>query len=69
MMSYIEGTYRLETFLKIMLENILPSKVIVYGAMQNDILEELLNKYEFIRFPSEIELAYNNENKQNGYDI
>lgn len=52
-----------------MLEKISPSKVIVYGAMLNDIFDGFLNKYEFIRFPSEIELAYNNENKQNECDI
>lgn len=39
MMSCIEGTYRLGTFLKIMLEKISPSKVIVYGAMPNDIFD------------------------------
>lgn len=69
MMSCIEETYRLGAFLKIMLEKISPSKVIVYGAMLNDIFDGFLNKYEFIRFPSEIELAYNNENKQNECDI
>ena len=40
MMSCIEGTYRLGTFLKIMLEKISPSKVIVYGAMQKIFLME-----------------------------
>ncbi len=49
--------------LKEMLEYLSPSKVIVYGAMPNEIFGEFLNKYEFIRFPSEIELAYNKEDK------
>lgn len=43
MMSCIEGTYRLGTFLKITLEKISPSKVIVYGAMPNDIFDEKSN--------------------------
>lgn len=43
MMSCIEGTYQLETFLKIMFEKISPSKVIVYGAMPNDIFDKKSN--------------------------
>lgn len=43
MMSCIEGTYRLGTFLKIMLEKISPSKAIAYGAMPNDIFDEKSN--------------------------
>ena len=47
--------------LKIMLEYLTPSKVIVYGSMPNDIFGEFINRFEFIRFPSEIELAYKKE--------
>lgn len=43
--------------LKVMLEYLSPSKIIVYGSMPEDIFGRFLNEYEFIRYPSEIELA------------
>lgn len=44
--------------LRVMIDRLNPTKVIVYGLMPEDIFGEFLNNQEFIRFPSEIERAF-----------
>lgn len=44
--------------LRVMLDRLKPAKVIAYGLMPEDIFGEFINDYEFVRYPSEIELAF-----------